>query len=74
MKKKITYKGRIYKYDSEKALLQWVNGKAIVDSVGLSRENWADNPQYWVEVWHEELDQESKYLIAEFMKEFADID
>jgi len=73
MKKKITYKGRIYKYDSEKALLQWVNGKEIVDSVGLSRESWATHPQYWVEVWHEELDEEVSVLMKQFMEEFGDI-
>jgi hypothetical protein len=30
----------------------------ITDSTSLSRENWEDNPQYWVDMYQNEIDEE----------------
>lgn len=39
----------------------------VVDSTGLSKENWEENPEYWVEQYDSELTEECQYLIQEFL-------
>lgn len=55
--------GRIFRYDYSKALLCWIDddGKNI-DAIGLSRDNWAENPEYWCEVYSARIDEELSYL------------
>jgi hypothetical protein len=38
----------------------------VVDSVGLSKDNWKESPSYWVDVYREEHRQEMKYEMNEF--------
>lgn len=65
MKNSKTYEvnGKQFRYDYDKALLCWVDEEfGIVDEIGLSRENWEDNPQYWCEVYAERIAEEISYL------------
>ena len=34
----------------------------VADSSGLDRENWNENPEYWIEVYKEELNAEAREL------------
>lgn len=65
MKKEKTYKvdGKIFRYDNGNALLCWIDedGKNI-SCIGLSRDNWAENPEYWCEMYSYEIDVECSYL------------
>lgn len=50
-------------------LPQW----QVVSSIGLSRENWQDNPEYWVDLYQNELDEEvSAELAFEFGSQFRE--
>jgi hypothetical protein len=34
----------------------------VVSNIGLSRESWKENPQYWIDTYQDELDEECAYL------------
>jgi hypothetical protein len=38
----------------------------VATSIGLSKENWEDNPQYWIEAYKDEIDEEVACL-AEYI-------
>ena len=50
---------RRFRYNFEESVLEYLddNNEAI-DVIGLSRENWKDNPKYWVEKYSDELDRD----------------
>lgn len=55
--------GRQFCYDSNKALLCWVDSEGeVLDAMGLSLSNWEENPQYWCEVYAARIDEELSYL------------
>jgi len=39
-----------------------LNDWSVTDSSGLSRENWDENPEYWIDTYKDELDAEAAYL------------
>jgi adenylate cyclase class IV len=39
----------------------------VIDSIGLSKENWKDNPEYWIEEYSDQITEECHYLAQEFM-------
>lgn len=68
--KTIVANDRIFYYDEKKALLFYVAKEDIVvddylviekgeilDSIGLSKENWEENPSYWAEKYNDQLDK-----------------
>lgn len=63
-----TYKssdGKTFRYDYDNAMLQWVdpdNGMEVIDEYGLSRDDWEDNPEYWVEDMSYRIEEELGYL------------
>ena len=73
------YMGRIYRYDYKYAMVEWLDNSdenpdeyEVVDSVGLSRENWdnKDARDEYLEGWAQEIDDSVQdmmpWLIAEF--------
>ena len=40
----------------------------VMDSIGLSKENWEDNPEYWMSKYAGEVDEESSNLIGDYLK------
>ncbi len=34
--------------------------------IGLERENWEENPEYWIEEYQAELDAEAAYELKNF--------
>ena len=39
------------------------NGYVVIDGIGLGRESWKENPEYWCEVYSEELDCEIRNMM-----------
>lgn len=35
----------------------------VTSSIGLSRDNWKESPQYWIEQYQMELDEECAHLV-----------
>lgn len=35
----------------------------VIDSYGLSRENWEESPEYWVDVMDDQLEEEVHFLM-----------
>jgi hypothetical protein len=35
----------------------------VIDASGLSRDNWEDNPKYWVGVYRDELDEAVRWIM-----------
>jgi len=70
MKSRVTINGRIFKW--EEGLLSYIekSGK-IITSIGLSEENWKEDPVYWSQKYNDELDEEVKYLMKEAEQEFG---
>ena len=60
------FEDRTYRYNYEESLLEWVHGKEVVTSIGLSKEEWEDGAAYWIERWHMDLEEELFYLMQEF--------
>lgn len=60
------FEGRSYRYNYEECLLEWVHGKEVVTSIGLSRNEWENGAMYWIETWHMDLEEELFYLMQEF--------
>lgn len=46
----------------------FVNGVAVVDSIGLNLDNWRDGPEYWCERYDSELSEELAYEAYFFEK------
>lgn len=74
--KVIKVDGKAFYYDAENALLHYIvaedlclDGEVetekgeIISSIGLSRENWEESPEYWAEYYSHQLDEELRYLI-----------
>jgi hypothetical protein len=34
----------------------------VTTTIGLSRESWEENPQYWIDTYRDELDEECAHL------------
>lgn len=67
---KIHYTGKSHKtgfrYNYEQSTLEWVSKYdgpkwQVVDCMGLSRANWEDSPQYWVEAYQNQINEEAKW-------------
>jgi hypothetical protein len=39
----------------------------VIDSIGLSPENWKDNPEYWIDCYAAEVEEELAALAEEFV-------
>lgn len=52
------FKRRSFRYNYGTSSLQWIYGTEVVDEVGLSRDNWEDNPKYWVEKYYDDIEEE----------------
>jgi len=35
----------------------------VVDAIGLSKDNWKEDPQYWVDRYQEEINEECAFLM-----------
>lgn len=47
------FEGWKFRYDYDNALLCWIDDDgSVLDEVGLSRDNWAENPEYWCEAYY----------------------
>lgn len=46
----------------------FVDGVAVVDSIGLGLDNWKDSPEYWCETYNGELSEELAYQMDLFTK------
>lgn len=42
----------------------------VLDSVGLSRENWKDSPDYWIGVYDADIEDEISCLMHDLKEEF----
>lgn len=64
MSKLYRFKNRFYRYNEKQALLEfvWPEENVVVDSVGLSKLNWEENKMYWIEKYHNELDEELAHM------------
>ena len=47
--------------------MEFTDGVAIIDSIGLGLDNWRDCPRYWCETYAFELDETCHYLMQEFI-------
>ena len=54
---------RSFRYDYDYAMLCWIdeNGETV-DEIGLSRDNWDENPEYWCETYYYRIEEELAYL------------
>ncbi len=41
----------------------------VTSSIGLIPESWKENPQYWIDTYQDELNEECAYLTQEFIAE-----
>ena len=41
---------------------EWI----ITTSIGLNEDNWKDSPQYWVDSYNGEINEELAYMMEEF--------
>lgn len=61
--------GRRYRYNYDKSCLEWVvrenNKEDVLDSVGLSRENFESDRRLWVETYDDEIAEELYFLCLE---------
>lgn len=64
MSKLYRFKNRFYRYSEKQALLEfvWPEENMVVDSVGLSKLNWEEDKMYWIEKYHNELDEELAHM------------
>ena len=64
MKFSKTYKinGREFRYNYDDALLCWVYEDETIDEIGLIRDNWEENPEYWCETYYSRIEEEMAYL------------
>lgn len=76
--------GRHFAYDKEEALLHWIIqdgeekealGKACpwrsADSQGLSYDNWKESPEYWCDMYNQEIEEETAYALDDIKSEFG---
>lgn len=57
--------GRTFVYDDSTATLKWVDyeyGLGTLCEFGLSREDWEENPDYWIEQMNYRIDEELGYM------------
>ena len=60
-----------YNYKNKELEVIDPNDKSVIDSQGLSVDNWNDNPKYWCDMFSEELDSEiSAMTTSDFGDEF----
>jgi hypothetical protein len=56
-----------FRYNYTRCILELImitDGEVeVVDSSGLSRDNWEDDPRYWVSQYRDELDEEVRWLM-----------
>lgn len=54
---------RRFRYNYDNALLCWIdeNGE-VIDEIGLSRDNWKEDPRGWCEEYSARIDEELMYL------------
>lgn len=45
-----------------KDLWDIVDGYAVIDSIGLRRDNWKDSPKYWCERYADEIREECAWI------------
>lgn len=75
---------RHFAYDKEEALLHWIFqdeeekealGKDCpwrsLDAQGLSYDNWKESPEYWCDIYNQEIDEETAYALDDIKSEFG---
>lgn len=80
-KKVLQYNGKYFCFDNGTLYMIYKNEDEIkflgsesktpwrvMDSIGLSKENWEDNPEYWMSKYAGEVDEESSNLIGDYLK------
>lgn len=62
-------RGRRYRYNYDTSCLEWVvrenNKEDVLDSIGLSRENFESDRRHWVETYDDEITEELHFLCLE---------
>lgn len=83
-----SYKGEIFRYNHEQCTLEYLSfvdfdqegevtyteEPAVIDSIGLSEDNWNFDPQGWVTTYQEQLEEEAQILLQEFKREVENYD
>ena len=59
-----------FRYNQDKALLEYgyINGDGeleVLDATGLSRDNWDEDPNYWLDLYEMAIEDELLGLMAE---------
>lgn len=63
MSKTYDINGKTFRYNYDEALLCWIDEEGeVVNAIGLSREDWEDDAEYWCEVYAERIEEELRYL------------
>ena len=67
--KNYEFEGSTYRYNFEECLLEYVYQEEesgqykMIDAIGLSKDEWEDAHDYWIEIYNEQLDQEFANLM-----------
>lgn len=54
---------QLYDYDDNDNKFKLVE-PIVIDSIGLSVSNWKENPQYWIEQYDMQIEEEVSYLAS----------